>query len=331
MSDYYYDSARVRTLEKSLVGRERIEQLLQAKDTDELIVRLGEYGIHPITDASGRLLREETLLQILRDAYAVLREAIEDDAVLRLWLYPYDCNNVKAAIKCNSRKIDPRSMMFDFGTVDVETVVRMAQTNDFSALPPAMCAAANAAVDAFAKSRDPQLIDLYLDRACYADMLSAADSSGDPFAKALVREKIDLTNLLTLVRVLRMRSGEAGGMLLRDALIGGGTLSAHAMTQLYSLGEDAVWEQIRRSERYEGLARMLDATERSLTDVERCVDNFLMAHIRDAKWVASGAEVLIGFLLAHEYEVRNLRILFAGKEAGLPIEIIRERIRESYV
>ena len=40
---------------------------------------------------------------------------------------------------------------------------------------------------------------------------------------------------------------------------------------------------------------------------------------------------LIGSLLGSEYQVRNLRILLAGLEAGLPAATLRERMRESYV
>ena len=329
MNDYLYDSARVRSLENALIGRERIEQLLATKSVEEMILRLNEMGVASVTDAEGRFLREETLLQILRNAYGELSEAIGSNDELKLWLYPYDCNNVKAAIKGFFRKIDPRSMMFDFGTVGVEDVIRMVEEGSFTALPRTMREAAVQAMATYAKQRDPQKIDLLLDCACYADMLAAAKNT--PFALDLVTMRIDMTNLLTLVRILRMNSGEAGKMLLGDALIGGGTLAPQALLALYGSGEDAVWQMLTRNERYEGLANTVNATARSLTDVERCIDNFLMARLREAKWVASGAEVLIGFLMAHEYDVKNLRILFASKQAGLPVQTIRERIRESYV
>ena len=329
MNDYLYDSARVRSLEKALIGREGIEQLLGARDVGELILRLNEMGVASVTDADGHFLREEMLLQILRNAYGELHEAIAENAELALWLYPYDCNNVKAAIKGFFRKIDPRSMMFDFGTVGIDAVIRMVEEATFTTLPSAMREAAVQAMATYAKQRDPQRIDLLLDRACYADMLAAAKNS--PFAFDVVTMKIDMTNLLTLVRILRMRSGEAGRMLLCDALIEGGTLSAQSLLFLYDEGEEAVWQTLSRNERYERLAQSINATACSLTDVERCIDNFLMDRVREAKWIASGAEVLIGFLLAHEYDVKNLRILFASKQAGLPVQTIRERIRESYV
>ena len=56
-----------------------------------------------------------------------------------------------------------------------------------------------------------------------------------------------------------------------------------------------------------------------------------MQRIREARLIPYGAPPLIGYLLGSEYEVRNLRIVLAGVEAGLPMQTVRERIRESYV
>jgi V/A-type H+-transporting ATPase subunit C len=56
-----------------------------------------------------------------------------------------------------------------------------------------------------------------------------------------------------------------------------------------------------------------------------------MALVKETKFIPLGLEVMVAFLAAHEYEVKNLRILLAGKEAGIPTQTIRERIRESYV
>lgn len=331
MKEYLYDSARIRSLEVGLIGRERLEQLLAAKTLPETVQRLSEMGIAVEHDPdSGRFLREETLLAILQRAYAQVVSELPDDKALRLWLYPYDCNNIKAAIKGFFRKLDPRPMMFDFGTVDTENAVRMVQSNDFSGLPRAMQQTAAEAMESFSKNRDPQRIDLPLDAACYADMLAAARESGEQFAERLVRAKIDLTNLLTAVRVLRMKSGELGRLLLRDALIAGGELSEKELIIWCEDGEETLWEKLFYGS-YGMLSRAIGASDRSLTAIERCIDNAWMELIREAKMIPYGAEVLIGYLLAREYEVKNLRILLAGKELGLPTETVRERMRDSYV
>lgn len=331
MKDYLYDCARIRAKEVGLVGKDRLEELLNTRTLSEALQRLSEMGVSVITeDGTQHFLREETLLKILREAYADVIRVAPDDKALSLWLYPYDCNNVKAAIKCFFREIDPRFMMFDFGSVSADEIGRMVQNSDFSALPPAMGVGAAEAMSSYSKNRDPQKIDLIMDAACYADMQAAARESGVAFAVELVRTKTDLTNILTAVRVLRMKSGELGRLLLQQSLLGGGVIDGSDLLAWYEEGEETLWERLRFGA-YAGLAETVEKTDRSLTAIERCTEDYLMARIREAKFVPYGADVLIGYLLAREYEVKNLRILLAGKELGLPTETIRERMRNGYV
>ena len=56
-----------------------------------------------------------------------------------------------------------------------------------------------------------------------------------------------------------------------------------------------------------------------------------MGLIRRARYVTFGAEVPIAYLLAAERQSKNLRMLLAGKEAGLDAQRIQARMRESYV
>ena len=44
-----------------------------------------------------------------------------------------------------------------------------------------------------------------------------------------------------------------------------------------------------------------------------------------------GAEVIFNFLLTKELEVRNLRILLAGRLTGMPAEEVMKRLRDTYV
>lgn len=330
MTDYLFESARVRAKENALIGREGLSLLLQAKDHDALLSRLRELGVNLVTDPeSGRLLREETLLLRLKKAYDEV--ALGDGAaVLRLWLYPYDCNNVKAAIKGFLRGIDPCSMMFDLGTVGVEQVIRMAQTGNFHGLPHAMAVAAERASDSYAKNRDPQRIDLLLDRACYADMLSAARASGNSFCLSLVQKKIDLSNIIIAVRILRMRSGEVGKLLLRDALIEGGEVSADVLIRLFGEGEEKLWGALAFGD-YEMFAERVRKSDRSLGAIELAADQFFLSEVKKIKFIPYGVEVAVGYLLAAEYEVKNLRILLSGKEVGAQGETVWERMRESDV
>lgn len=330
MADYLYGSARVRSLENAIVGRDRILRMAQSKNASEAYSVLEEAGVELLHDENGTVLREETLLEILKKAYTTVMALAPDSAALRLWLYPYDCNNVKAAIKGFVRGIDAKSMMFDFGTVSTDRIVGMVAGGHFEDLPAAMTRAANEALAAYSKTKNPQKIDLLLDRACYEDMLCAARMSGNDFVLDLVRMKIDLLNVSMTLRVLRMKSGETGGSLLRDALLEGGTIGVSELVSLYEKGEDVFWAQISRSG-FDKLADRFFESDRTPSVLDRISDNLWMEKILDTKFIPMGLEVMVSFLLAHEYEVKNLRIVLSGKEAGLPVNTICERIRESYV
>ncbi len=331
MTDYLYGSARLRAMEHALLTKEQLEALLACSDTAQLWERLEEFGVTPIRDSeSGERLREETLLALLEGAYREVCALFPEEPSLRLWLYQYDCNNVKAAIKGFVRGIDVQSMMFDFGTLSVEDVLLAVRERQYGQLSPQMAVAAEQAVAEYAKTKDPQVIDLLLDRACYADMLADAKASNVSYAVRLVETKIDLINLLTAVRILRMNRGYAGRAFLQDALLDGGTLSADLIGEWFDGGEEMLWDRLAYTD-YAKLSASVTSSDRSLTAIERSLDNAWMREIREAKLIAFGAEVAVAYLLAHEYEVRNLRILFAAKAAGLSVETTRERIREGYV
>ena len=332
MADYYYGSARVRALESSLIGKDRLARLLETKDTAEIYALLEEFGIPTVTDpVTGTVRREETLLPMLQNAYLEIEELTECNEAVRIFLYPYDCNNIKAAIKCSLRDIDPGSMLFPFGAVAPESMLEMVRTEDFSSLPEHMAQAAAEAIAAYSATKNPQQIDLLLDRACYRDMLAAAKRLKNEYVEGILRAKIDLSNVVMTVRLLRMRMGEVGGALLCESLLPGGTIPETFFTGAYAEGEEFLWTRLSYGEAYPRLARAVEESDGSLTAVERLCDDAWMEAVRAAKMIPAGPEVLVAYLIACEYAVRNVRILLAGREAGLPTETIRERMRESYV
>ena len=331
MAEYLYESARVRALENRLPTRDRLEALIAAQNWDEVLARLREIGISVVVDERGDLLREETLIGMLRAARAELSDVMEHDAAIRLWLYPYDCNNVKAAIKGFFRGIDPRRMMFDFGTVSIKRVVEMVQNNDFEGLPLKMKEVATEAIAAYAKGQNPQVIDLLLDRACFADMLQAATDADDAFSLCMVQKKIDLINILTAVRLLRMgRDGESACGFFNEAMLEGGTLARKELNEWILGGEAHLWSRLYHTP-LGWLSEQLAGKEKTLTEVERFADDFLMHCLKRVKFSAYGSDVLIAYWLANEYAVKNLRIVLAGHSAGLSSETIRERVRDGYV
>ena len=115
MENYLFGSARVRALENNLIGKEKLERLLAASGIDRCVALLAEFGVAVVRGENGAFLREETLLGRLRAAYEEVGTTAENAEFARLFRWQYDCNNIKAAIKCFKRGVDPEEIRCDGG------------------------------------------------------------------------------------------------------------------------------------------------------------------------------------------------------------------------
>lgn len=338
-TEYMYASARLSALENRMVGRERINALLEAKGRTEVMAKLHEFGeayrLSLPTDGAGidgnavSVATEEMLSGLLKTAFAEVNEAVPDATVYRHFAYPYDCNNVKALLKCSIRGADPEGILFDFGSVSAEALQTAVREGKYDLLPPAMAQGVAEAKEAYAKTGDPQLIDAILDRACYADMLASAEASGSEVLLRWVKTKIDLVNVMICLRILRMKRGDTGKRFMNQALLSGGYLDQSFFETAYASGEDALWQGLVG--RYYSFTKAAHATDLSLSAVEKCADDYYMRVVREDARVPFGVEIAGGYLIGCETAVKNIRIILAGKDAGLSADVIRERVRESYV
>jgi V/A-type H+-transporting ATPase subunit C len=272
--------------------------------------------------------REGMLLEVLRQAYAEVEAAVPDSALFRYFRYPYDCNNIKAAIKCAVRGISAAELLFDFGTVPACDVENFLREGNYRAWPAAMAAAIPVAKEAYDTTGDPRRIDTVMDRACYAAMLEDAQA-GDGILLSWLRARIDLTNILMTLRILRMGMGAVGGDFLEESLLEGGTLSPRFLQNAYADGERGFWEALIPTAY--GKLTQVEGDPRPLSAVEKACDDLYMGLVREGARVPFGAPVAGGYLIGCETSVKNIRILLAAKDAGLAPEVIRERIRASYV
>jgi len=332
-TDYMYSSTRVRALEVRLATSDALSRMCEAASSADICAALGDYGfelIHASEDPTSPILREDTLMSLLTSSYIDLEKMTDGKRTIDFLRYPYDCNNLKALIKCACRGISADSLLSDAGTVDAASAKKAFADKELSRYPSAMKSAVSEAEEAFAKTGNPQMVDFILDRACYSDMLTSAKQTGVAFSEHLVRTKIDLTNIMTCVRVLRLRIGALGTTLLDSALIEGGYLDTDIYRRALSGDEARFGDELRYTDGYYKLAAFIGVGE-SLAVIEKHADDLWMLEVKQAKSVPFGAPVLIAYMAALEYQVKNIRIILAGKDAGLSPDIIRERLRESYV
>ncbi len=327
-TEYMYSSARLRSMETILVDKEMLFRITEADTVRTAAGMLSECGFDVKYREDGTFLREKTLTRRLESAYAAVCDMECRDAV-RFMQYRYDCNNLKVLLKCGADKEKAGEMLLPLGSVGIQDTQKAFADRDYSCFPHNMANAVREAEESLLSTSSVQGVDFIMDRACFADMKEAAEQSGIELAVSLVRIMADLANVQSVLRLFKMkRENTARGLLEASYLLGGGISNSELLDALDG-GEDELCAVLRRNN-YDKLA--LEAESGApLWKIEKSADDIIINEARRAKFLPFGAEVAIGYINAVEYEVKNLRIIFAAKNAGLDGAAIRERLRESYV
>lgn len=315
-----YANARVAALLPALLTEERFLRLIDAENG---VTLLKEYGYTGATE-------EEMVKNQIDDAYAFLQEASPVPAAKNAFLKRNDYHNAKLFMKGKySRKEVPVSLLYLNSLEDTVAMKDAIFADNYVALPVPMAKALEKIDASFAQGdRRSKRIDCLLTAAMYEDMLSTL--SALPAMKGIVQKEMDFLNLSVLLRVRKHGLSAAS---LEEELLSGGNLSQSEWKGLFELSDEALLERLRFSG-YAPYARTglaeLNAGG-ALSVFERDAENAVMAEYKRYRGQSESYLNFFGYVYARLAEVKNVRIVLAGKRASLSQAEIRERMRDLYV
>jgi len=327
-TDYLAISARIKAMETGLLTRERMEQVLEARTNEEAVKLLQECG-YPELDASSPEAMDAALSAAREATLSDLLDGAPDPRYIDIFKLKYDYHNIKAVLKAQAMNVSPDSMLMDMGRVRAAVLKEAVLTGRLDELPEGLAAAAEEAREVLDSTRDPQLSDIALDRRCYREMAAVAEETGSAFLAGYVKIQIDAANLRALVRTLRMGKG---GDFLRTALLEGGDISVDAVAAAGNAGASGLTELYGPTVLHAAAEAGAEALRGGpLTAFEKLCDDAVGDYLAGAQFVPFGEAPLLGYLAARETEYTNIRILLMGRGAGLSADVIRSRLRKSYV
>lgn len=327
-TDYLVISARVKAMETGLLTRERMEQILEAKTDEEAAKILQECG-YPELDAADPEAMDAALSAAREATLSDVMDGAPEPRYIELFKLKYDYHNVKALLKAEAMGTSADRMLMDMGRVSTAVLKEAVRSGELDSLPPMLASAVAEAREILDTTRDPQLSDIALDRWTYADMAALAEEVNSDFLRGYVAVQIDAANLRALVRTVRMGKSPE---FLRGVLMEGGEVAADAILALSAnrgSGMNEVYGPTRFAAAAEAGAEALRGGP--LTEFEKLCDDAVGDYLAGAQYVPFGEAPLVGYLAARETEYTNLRILLMGRGAGLPADVIRSRLRASYV
>lgn len=326
-TDYLSISARIRAMENRLLTKERMDRMLEARTNDEAVKILSECGYGDFGQPTPAII-EERLAEARAAVYQDLRTALPDPRLLDVFRAKYDYHNAKVLIKSEAMNTDETRLLVEGGRYAPAALREAYQKEDLRACNEQFRAAVVEARETLAVTGDPQAADLILDKAYFSELAAIAEETDSRFLRGYVKLSIDAANLRSAVRAQRM---ERGADFLSQVLVPGGNVSEKSVASAGTNELAALFAGGPLAEAATLGAALTAGGSGHLTAFERLCDNALTGYLTQARRIPFGEEVPIGYLHAKEAEFTAIRIIMTGRMAGLDTEIIRERLRESYV
>lgn len=177
---------------------------------------------------------------------------------------------------------------------------------------------------------EKDIMELFLEEKKPDEALKITKKVKYTFFNDYIKHKIDLANLKI---VLRLKYLGAPKEKFERLILKGGFLDEKILLQNYEASFAEIGEKIEASPYSELWNKAVDTLEAKETfiDLERGIEDFLMRYLRKAKYIVFGPEPVFTYGLAKRHELRLLRLLGVGKLTAIPVELLKQRISETYV
>ena len=328
-TDFLHAGARIKSIENKLLTERQLAQMVDAQTLEEAYKVANDAGIgvdYPVEEY------EKALAANLQGTYEFLLSIAGEHDFLSLLRYEHDALNLKILIKSRAMEKttdETDELLSELGSVPAAVLKEEVRLGRYEHTPPLMAKAVDEATDVLARTNDPQLMDVIIDKAMLADTLVEAEKYNIKLLHKIVRAKIDIANIRSLVRVKRI---DKDMDFFKRVISPGGNISEGVLQDAFARGMDGVIAFIESSS-YGGILEPALASLRtngSLTSFERLSDNALIRLLGEGRLIPFGPELLVIHALAKESEARAVRIVLASRIAGVAPALIKERLRETY-
>ncbi len=329
--DYSYASARIRAKEPKLLGISHFDRMLEASSAEEAykVLTEAEYGIGGAS-MTGIFAFEELLSEEMKKCYMLLTEITPHAEIIKAFQRRHDYFNIKVLLKSEfSGGVIPHILM-DTGTIGIDMITRMIRERDYSEFTPLMTEAVSEVYDVFSRTQDPQAIDLILDRAASRQQVMDLNAIDSQYIRDIAEIVTDISNIKMFIRTRLLNKAWD---FISKLLSGEGAIRQETFIKNCDKSIDSFIDEIQHGKYSKAVSKgwELYKSKKSLSGLEKLLDDYLMEYVQSAKMVTMGVEPLIAYLFAKEVEIRNVRIIMTGKINRLPVDLIRERLRLVYV
>lgn len=318
-----FANARAKAKEYNLLSEERLHRMMEAKSLDEAVRILIETNY-----AGGMIVEGNNFYDLLREEERLVtqfvREVAPPNVGFECFFLRNDYHNLKALFKGKFGKLkDIGDMILPDGNYAFSELKERMEGDklNFNPYVPEAVKIINKAYEMGQGSA--RTIDVEFDKAMFRDISDRLNDNSDKYIKQYFIALIDLTNISTFVRTVRIHASNA---FFTDNFIDGGKLSLKIFTDC-SNDLNKLASAISGTDYAEFVNYLND---KDLSGFETNQDNRLLAIFSKNKTDMFSVAPIVGYYLAKQSEIKVIRVVLVCIKNKVPYEEMKKRVRALY-
>jgi V/A-type H+-transporting ATPase subunit C len=264
---------------------------------------------------------------LMTATFDLLREIAPSDLLNRLFALYYDIHNLKLVTK--ERFFGQRfsELGFDFGSYSLRTIRSAAVREADNILENETLT--GGFFEAL-RAEDIYDVDFILDKVYFRTLKALAEELDSPEIVAFVTERIDLFNVSAFVQG---QASRAADWYFPKAFSTDGSLPLAEWQEFIPHIAEGNRDRLERFSiwgKYREVWEAATSREELFSELDVRIDNYLIEKTKLCKLMAFGVEPICAYFFNKFMEIKNIRILLAGKEKDYDTEEIKKRMRIPY-
>ena len=261
---------------------------------------------------------------LMIETFDFMKEISPVELIWRIFALYYDIHNMKLVVKEKffNKRLD--GLALEYGSYTLPTIRSAAVRESDNILNDETLT--RGFFEAL-HTKDVYDIDFILDRTYFKTLRKFAEELGIPEIIGFVIEKIDLFNISAYMQ--SWAAGKPAGYFAR-AFSDDGSFGLDEWQKYIEGSEPGSVTKFSLWHKYESIWASAESTERIFSDFDVLTDNYLINKTKICKIMAFGIEPVCAYFFNKFMEIKNIRILLAGKENNYAADEIKKRMRIPY-
>ena len=328
--NYIYATAKVRSLEKHLLSDSDMTRVIDAKTPDIAFKAFNSLDYAgELLDLEAKDYRTAMDRKMVR-MKKVLRHIVPDKDLLRLLFIERDYYNIKYLLKEKAAgKTEVNIENLSDGLCKVDQLKRHIVEELESDIDIELRGDIADLISEAGDKADAETIANLVNKKMNKRNQTLATKVDNSFITKLYQLLADKNNVNLYFRARRLKKNKNW---FKDRVNDTGSIPMQVYLETYDAGEDESFLNQLRIFLPSKIEEQIELyqKDKGIWHLEIGINNIILDHIRGAKIIGFGPEVIVAYFFAKKYAIKNLSTIMALKFGEIEPNVIREHLVDSY-